>query len=120
MDSHPLHIWPMLRGPAYKVGAIPGGSSELRFSEEGVTSVIQSPCIYLPGSGVTPGMYCRVTGVAGGIENRPSVLYSSLIKRTHHRQPLLKYPVLTAATLELESPPEAVLGGRGGLHINGE
>ena len=28
----------------------------------------------------------------GGTENRPSVLYSSLIKRTHHRQPLLKYP----------------------------
>ena len=28
-----MHIWPMLRGPAYKVGAIPGGSSELRFSE---------------------------------------------------------------------------------------
>lgn len=30
--------------------------------------------------------------VAGGTENRPSVLYSALIKRTHHRQPLLKYP----------------------------
>lgn len=86
---------------------------ELRFSEEGVTSIIKSPCIYLPDSSVTPGMYCRVTGVAGGIENRPSVLYSSLIKRTHHRQPLLKYPVLTAATLELESSLGAVLGGRG-------
>lgn len=51
-----------------------------------------------------------MTGVTGGIENRPSVLYSSLIKRTHHRQPLLKYPVLAAVSMELASPPEAALG----------
>lgn len=37
----------------------------------------------------TPGVALRG---AGGTENRPSVLYSALITRTHHRRPLLRYP----------------------------
>ena len=46
-------------------------------------------CTY-PGWGGLQAWPC--TRGVGGTENRPSVLYSSLIKRTHHRQPLLKYP----------------------------
>ena len=78
-----------------------------------------------PGWGGLPAWPC--TRGVGGTENRPSVLYSSLIKRTHHRQPLLKYPKwrllhrpqvctkdagLPGAVLRVDQTPQ-VRGGRG-------
>ena len=77
-------------GPPCAPGSSPGRDSTLRVSREGDKCHTQSPCTHVPWRGrPQAGPSARV---AGGTENRPSVLYSSLIKRTHHRQPLLKYP----------------------------